>query len=37
MAVVAVQVVMTGLILATAYAGGALVYEHGVNVAAAMR
>lgn len=36
-AVAAVEVVLVGLILATAYLGGSLVYEHGVNVAAAIQ
>lgn len=35
-AVVLVELVLCGLILGTAWLGGVLVYEHGVNVAAAM-
>ncbi len=34
--IVAVELVLVGLIIATAWMGGNLVYDHGVNVAAAM-
>lgn len=34
--VVLVELALVGLIVATAYLGGSLVYEHGVNVAAVM-